>query len=230
MKAASLDQFHNRSFDGLEFCRLAYAFFEEVRSGPDGVAVLRKRPRAVKKLLEELLPICRYVQANYGPGRYMSVRWINGRQTFDAQIETTGAFVDNGGWPRSAAVEVTAAVHANDHLMRELLNTGTPVFGVEGIERTKDEDGKRLIVSKPTSYNNQSYIETFKQIVIASIAAKVSKQYPQDTTLIVDCSLHTVFLRDEWEEMIRRVREACPAHEFREIFMTDGARGFTAVL
>jgi hypothetical protein len=225
-----LAQFDDRWLDGLDFCRLVYEFFEKVRTGPNGVAVLRERKRVVKKLLEELLPICRYVQANYGAGKYMSVRWLNGSQPFDAQIETKGAFVDNGGWPSLSALEVTGAVHQNDHLMREMLNAGGPVFGVEGIEKTKDAGGNRQIVSKPTSYLNQSYIDTFKKIILAAVKAKVRKKYPSDTTLIVDCSLHTVFMRDEWEELVRRVRLECPKHEFREIFLSDGARGFSAVL
>jgi len=110
------------------------------------VRKLRERQRVEKKLLEELLPICRYVHANYGPGKYMSIRWMNGSQTYDAQVETTGAYVDNTGWPASSTLEVTGAVRPSDHLMRELLNSGGPVFGLEGIKKVKDQKGKARIV------------------------------------------------------------------------------------
>jgi hypothetical protein len=53
---------------------------------------MRMRPSALeKKLLEELLPICMYVQASYRPGRYTSVRWLKGNQAYDAEVRQVGA-------------------------------------------------------------------------------------------------------------------------------------------
>jgi hypothetical protein len=170
------------------------------------------------------------VQANYGPGKYMSIRWMNGSQTYDARVETAGAFVDNTGWPASSALEITGAVHPSDHLMRELLNSGGPVFGLEGIKKIKDQKGKARIVSEPTFSTNRSYIDTFKLIVLKAIGAKAAKTYPQYTTLIVDCSLNTVYMREDWEDLVGRVRKELPVHEFAEIFMSAGTRGFCATL
>jgi hypothetical protein len=66
---------------------------------------LRMRAGEVeKKIVEELLPICRYVQAHYGPGRYISVKWVNGSQHFDAVVHQSGSFVDHGQFPSNSAL------------------------------------------------------------------------------------------------------------------------------
>ena len=110
------------------------------RCGPsdDGVEKLRSRQRPEKKLLEELFPICRYIQAHYGPGLYMSVRWVDGNQGYDAQICSTGAVVEAAAWPATGHLEVTQAVHPKEHLMRELLRTEGSGFSVEGLSVGKD--------------------------------------------------------------------------------------------
>ena len=230
MEQTALTRFDNKLLDGLAFCRLVYDYFEQVRQSEGGVRTLRARPRPVKRLLEELLPIARYVQAHYGPGKYLSIRWMNGNQQFDAQVETTGAYVDNTGWPASSTIEVTHAVHENDHLMREKLNSEGAVFGLDGISRVIAEDGSKQVASVPVSYTNRSYIQDMQKIVVAAIQAKVSKSYPKHTALIVDCSLITLFLRDEWETLVTLIRADMPKHEFMEIYLTAGQVGYAAFL
>ena len=83
-------------------------------------------------MLEELLPIAKYVQANYRPGRYISVRWMDGSQPFDAQIEQRGAYVSENHYPSVGHLEVTCAMHPNEYLSRELLDTKGSAFGLEG--------------------------------------------------------------------------------------------------
>jgi hypothetical protein len=82
MPITPLDEFDGKLLDGLEFCSKVYALFESIRHADDGPSRLRMRPsRLEKKLLEELLPICKYVQASYRLGRYISVCWVDGSQT-----------------------------------------------------------------------------------------------------------------------------------------------------
>jgi hypothetical protein len=57
--------------DGLDFCRRVYDLFDQVRSDPDGIAKLRlRRTKNEKRLIKELIPIARYVQARYHEGRH----------------------------------------------------------------------------------------------------------------------------------------------------------------
>lgn len=218
------ETFHDKLLDGLDFCRLTYSLFDEIAKQPAGYNLLRNRERPEKKLLEELFPIARYVQTFYGPGRYISVRWLDGNQSFDAKIQTSGRLVDHGAWPPSGTLEVTQAVHANEHLMRELLNAKGGGFGLDGLRAGKGKRGARDIESIPVSYTNQSYIGDMAAIILKAIEAKTHKlargHYPDDTTLIVDCTLNTIFLRDEWERLIKLVRTTLSRTGFVRIFIT----------
>jgi len=229
-----LEVFHDRLLDGLEFCRLAYSLFDDAVNQPDDGHTLRERRGPLKQLIEELLPICRYVQTFYAPGQYISVRWVYGNQSFDAKVEATGKMVDHGMWPSNGTLEITQAVHENEHLMRELLNTKGGGFGLDGLSRGKGRRGAREIESVATSYSNQSYINDMCSIVLKAIEAKVVKlangDYPEGTTLIVDCSLTTIFLSNEWDKLIEMVRSALPTNRFDRIFLTAASGRYSATL
>jgi hypothetical protein len=71
--------------DGLDFCGKVYDLFDQVRGGPDGIAKLRLRPtKNEKRLIEELIPIARYMQARYREGHRIKVHWFSGSQPYDA--------------------------------------------------------------------------------------------------------------------------------------------------
>lgn len=231
---SELEPFHDKLLDGLHFCRLAYDRLDELLALPDQRHTLRERRGPVKKLLEELLPICRYIQTFYGPGQYLAVRWIYGSQSLDAKIESSGAAVDHGMWPARSTLEITQAVHENEYLMRELLNSKGGGFGLDGITKGAGKRGAREIFSEPMAYSNQSYIGEMAEIVLKSIGSKVAKaaqgKYPDDTTLIVDCSLTTIFLRSEWEALLETVRSRLPVHSFVQIFLTAASGKYSATL
>jgi hypothetical protein len=218
MSITPLAVFDNKLLDGLEFCSRVYALFESIRSATDGPSHLRMRPSKVeKKLLEELLPICKYVQASYRPGRYISVRWIDGNQIYDAEILQHGAYVTNSYYPAKSHLEVTCTMHPKEHLMRQLLETKGGAFGLAGIRRLKSGE----IVSTPVGYKNKEFIEAYSKLVLNEITKKAKKPYPENTTLIVQCTLNTIYMLDEWEALIADVREALPESSFREIYLYD---------
>jgi hypothetical protein len=81
MASASFSQIDGILLDGLNFCGKVYELFESIRHTEDGRSRLRMRTSEVeKKLVEELLPICKYLQTKYRSGRYISVKWVNGSQ------------------------------------------------------------------------------------------------------------------------------------------------------
>src|SRR5438045_3358322 len=89
-----LSTFDGKLLDGLRFCCQVYDLFDQVSSEPDGVAKLRLRPTKVeKRLVEELIPIARYVQARYREGRRIKVRWFSGSQPYDAILWSCGSLV-----------------------------------------------------------------------------------------------------------------------------------------
>ncbi len=131
--------------DGLDFCRKVYDLLDLISRESDGKSRLRLRQsKTDKRLIEELLPLARYIQARYQAGRRIKVRWLSGSQQHDAILWSSGSLVKHGGVPRKVFIEVTTSVHQNDHLRRQLLDQSGGSFGVKGIRR----EGKE-IVSKP---------------------------------------------------------------------------------
>lgn len=69
MASLELGNFNGQRLDGLRFCSMVYDLFEQIRATPEGPSDLRmRRGRENKRLIEELLPICRYVQTRYRHG------------------------------------------------------------------------------------------------------------------------------------------------------------------
>lgn len=212
-----LAQFDGQLLDGLEFCSKAYSLFEAIRNTPEGASRFRKRARPDKRLLEEILPICKYVQASYRPGRYMSVRWINGNQQYDAEVFQRGAYVNENYYPERAFLEVTCSMHPNEYLIRELLDKKGGAFGVDGVRRLNDGE----IESLPVGYSNREFVEKDAALIMTRVADKSAMSYPNDTTLIIDCTLSLPYMPDEWDDLMTRVRSGLSKTTFREIYLYD---------
>ena len=225
-----LDPLHDEALDGLEFARLAFALFEEVYQLPDDGKTLRERRGDVKPLLEEVLPIARYVLANYGQGQYLTVRWVRGSQPFDAKVEAHGGRVDHGVWPAQGTLEVTTAVHPNEYLMRERLNAEGGAFGLDGLKRVKGADGVKTVESVPIVNSGTETTNSMAGFILAAIRAKAAADYPQDTTLIVNIELNTIYVTEAWLQLVQLVRNGCPAHGFREVFLCAGSGHFSTSL
>lgn len=227
MSISPLSQFDGEFIDGLKFCAMTYILFEQIRSTENGPSRLRMRATEVeKKLIEELLPICKFVQAKYRAGRYISVRWINGSQQFDAEVVQSGTYVQQGYFPASAFLEATCVMHPNDYLSRELLDTNGEAFGLDGIRRLKT----RQIESKPVVHTNHEFIHSYSKLVLKQIRKKAEIKYPPETTLIVQCSLNTLYTPEEWELLVAAIRSEQLEHQFREIFMYDTVTEYSCSL
>jgi len=214
-----LSTFDGRLLDGLDFCRKVYDLFDQVRRGPDGVAKLRLRPtKNEKRLLEELIPIARYVQARYQEGRRIKVCWCSGSQSFDAILWSSGALVEHHQAPRKLLVEVTTSVHPNEHLTRQVLHERGGSFGVKGISRNKKTGD---IVSKPHVHTNDELTTDLAGQIIERLRSKSDKQYPLGTVLVVNCVPNGLILDSEWEDAIERVTKAQVHLAFREVFLLD---------
>lgn len=214
----ALDRFDDQLIDGLQFCSLAYKLFEQIRAEADGASRLRMRETVIeKKLLEEILPICKYIQAKYRTGRYISVRWKSGSQQHDAELSQVGAYIDEGYYPSQGYLEVTCATHPNDYLSRELLDKQGLAFGADGLKRLKD----RSIESEPVIHTNQDFVERFSKHLLARILDKANKTYPENTSLIVSCSLDTLYTSDDWDYLRKLIEQSWLNHQFKEVYIYD---------
>ena len=105
-------------------------------------------------------------------------------------------------------------MHKNEHWMWKL----SPAFAPEGVKKTKD--GTR--VCEPVSFSNFEHVENFVPIVVDSIEKKANKNYPENTSLIVQCFLNSLYTSDEWGLLISKVRENVKQHPFKELLIYDG--------
>jgi len=224
----TLGDFNNHLMNGLDFCKKAYGLFEEIRRCPDGIERLRlRKDRQEKKLIEELLPIARYIQARYSACRQIKVRWIDGKQNYDARLLSAGVLVEKRLAPKGQYVEVTTAVHENDHISRRLMNEQGHTFGVKGIQKDP-RTGK--YVSRPHAYTNHEGSEDLAKKILERIKAKNKIEYPTHTTLIIQCFLDTLFWESEWEYAIQMVKCSGVVYRFQEIFLFDSNHHYSATM
>jgi hypothetical protein len=221
--------FDDQLLDGLDFCKKVYDMFDQVRGGPDGVARLRLRPTIdEKRLIEELVPLARYVQARYREGRRIKVRWLKGSQAYDAILWSSGGLVKHRMAPRRQAVEVTSSVHENDHLARLLLHKRGGSFGVKGISKDR-KTGE--IMSKPHVYTNDELATDLAEQMLLRLKSKSSKGYGPGTVLIINCFPNSLITGSEWNEAVELVKQAQGADlGFREVFLLDAVMSHSTTL
>jgi hypothetical protein len=215
--------------DGLDYCSRVYDLFDQINREPDGVTRLRlQQSKTEKRLLEELLPLARYVQARYQEGRRIKVRWLSGSQPYDAILWSSGSLVKRGGKPRRVFVEVTTSVHPKDHLRRHLLHQRGGSFGVKGIYQERKAS---IIISKPYVFREDEHARDLAEQILERINAKAKKIYPSATVLVVNCiPTCSLLFEDEWNDAVEQVRNAKPIIPFREIFLLDMLMSHTTTL
>lgn len=214
-----LAHFDGRLLDGLVFCADVYKLFETIRSGPNGVERIRLRPsNTEKRLMEELLPICRYIQTYYRLGRYISVRWVNGSQSYDAELQQSGWYIDHGYYQAHAHLEATCAMHENEHWIRKLLNEGHSTSAPEGIVKTKGKQPR----SHPVVFSEFEHVENFVPLIVSLIRKKSGIAYPAHTSLVVQCHLNTLYTPEDWRLLVSKVEQQIQTTPFQEVLLFDG--------
>jgi hypothetical protein len=203
--------------DGLGFCRKVYDVFDQINREPEGKSRLRLRQsKTDKRLVEELLPLARYIQARYQAGRRIKVRWLSGPQQYDAILWSSGSLVKHRDAPRKVYVEITTSVHPKEYLVRQRLDQRGGSFGVKGIHR----EGKD-IVSKPYVFSGGENAKDLAEQILARLREKARKAYPSATVLIVNCIPNCpILFEDEWADAVEQVRRAGPV-AFREVFLLN---------
>jgi hypothetical protein len=227
-RTLDLSTFDGRVMDGLAFCKKVYDMYDQIRSEPDGSSKIRMRStKKEKRLAEELIGIARYIQCRYAVDRRLKVRWEAGSQPYDAVVFASGPLAEYGLIKRRIYLEVTLAVHENEHLVRELVNSGVPSFGPKGT--TRDRKTKQIISNAHTRDENEIANDLASQIV-ARLKSKAEKPYPENTVLIIQCIPNSVMLPQEWNPAIKQVNDATIPHPFLEVFVCCGHLNQSATL
>lgn len=211
---SKLSHLDGELIDGLVFCSEVYILFEKVRADAEGIKRLRVRATSTEKLIiEELLPICRYVQTYYRAGRYISVRWIDGNQSYDAELFQKGDYIKYGYYPAESYLEITSAMHKNEHWRWKLDGS----FAPEGITKLK----KGGVVSEPVTFTNTEHVEKFIPIILKQLNKKSKIPYPDNTSLVVQCHLNSLYTIDDWQLLVDETKRNLPTHTFNEILIYD---------
>ncbi len=219
MPIRGLEELDGRFLDGLAFCRIAYDIFDRVRAAPAGVEELRMlRSVRSKKLIEEVLPVARFVQARYRPGLRIHVRWKGGNQTHDAFLRFSGPAVDHQKVPTRQFLEVSTAVHPNEYLSREQLNREGMSWG-PGLARRDRNTG--LAASEPYVRDYREPEREHVAQILDVIRDKQAKRYPAATTLLIRVVVNAPMLDDEWAFIVAEVGKHCGSLRFREVILIE---------
>ena len=73
------------------------------------------------------------------------------------------------------------------------------------------------------SYDNPSFIEHFVDLIVLRIHKKMSKNYPENTILVICCELDIGYFSKEWNILEEKVRALNIEHNFKEIFIYDSS-------
>ena len=167
-----LSEISNRLMDGLIFCRKIYKILENIKQSKDGIDKVRLQKGIMNKFIKEVLPIARYVQMRYSPGRKIKVKWINGYEAYDAYLLSSGFLINMGEVSRKQFIQVTTAVHQNDYLCRQYFIEKGHSWGPK---ITKRDKLTKEIISEPYCYTDDEHADDFAAIIIERIRIKIKK-------------------------------------------------------
>ena len=178
---------------------------------------MRRSTRA-KKLIEEILPLTSYVQAQHGAALRIRIKWLGGNQSYDAHLTCSGSDVERGVVPKRQFLEVTTATHANEYLVREQLHKTGGAFAARSTHRNPKT---RAIISEPSVYGHRELENELLTQISDVISKKVQKKYPRPTSLLVRCVVHDVILDDEWSYLVQELRNRGGLFPFREVLLFE---------
>lgn len=219
MKVHEFGELDNVLLDGLDFCKRVYHLFDEIRTAPNGIEELRmRRTRRAKKVIEELLPLAGYVQIKYEPALRLRIRWRAGNQSYDAIVNCSGMRAERGEAPKRHYIEVTTAAHSNEYLVREHLNRTGGAFAARSTHRDSTSKQTR---SEPSVYSYRELEEELISQVNRIVEKKQKKSYPSSTTLLIQCTAHSVILEDEWSHVVEQLRRRKNYKPFLEVVLYE---------
>jgi hypothetical protein len=179
-----LTKFRNRFVPAGVFARRAFAALEALHVQE----FFGRRPRGVKGLVEEVVPMAVFARNFEAPERRVSCKYLGqSGDRADGEIRVAGIYVVTQGFvERSYFIEVTTAEAPYEHLKREALARDGFVFGGPGIRRTgsRHREGSR-IESKPSVRDAGAGVDDTAPLVRTAIEKKLKKDYPQPCILLV---------------------------------------------
>jgi len=189
--ATRLSDFDNIKFTVEQFIDKVEEELNEMKHHQDYGTLARERGRnrTIKKFIEELLPLQKYLVFRLNNGILAeTIRWKNGSQQGDAILN------------ESEIIEITVAEHENEWIVRERMNRGKPTFSADG---TSKENG--ITSSIPVVKSPQDRIHVHTDMIINAIKKKIEKPYTIDS-LVIFLNQDGLLMEDEFKAIIDNVR------------------------
>jgi len=214
MPVAGLESIDGRWLDSVEFLETAFALLSAIKAEPSGRdEMLRLSTPRAKKMSEEILPLAAYARSLRERGQKLELRWLGGNQAYDAEVRGEGPEIPK-------YLEATIAVPDNEYLVREHISEKGFAWAAAGTSRGP---ATKQVESKPRAGEHSESQGELEFLVRQAIAKKVQKDYPTDTSLIVQFRLDRCLLRDEFDEIVAALQAtpADPAQKVREVIVIE---------
>ncbi len=181
------------------------------------------RPRDVKNLVEEVLPLALFVNSQERQQQRVRCKYFGGDHKFDAKIRIEGPQSPT----RTHHVEVTAAVSSREHLAREALHRDGIVHAGPSVKRVKRADGSKAVESRSTARSPNAAFNDLVSWVVGAVRKKSNRSYPEGTILIVRADDSEAMLRPaEWYALaIAASKQLASSAPFESVFVVDPNHG-----
>lgn len=183
--------------------------------------------RGIKVLHEEIWPLAMLARFLDAPERRVRCQYLgDDGSPCDGKFWLSGYEVDHGFTKPEFSIEVTSAQFPLEHLRREAMGLGDPVFlGPEIDAVGHKDDPDRKIVSKANARSVSEFVPETARWVQEAIGRKCAKEYPDPSILLVRvCPERRLSIRD-WSEVLDQIVVPANGSPFDLIYTVDLSTG-----
>ncbi|WP_096894811.1 hypothetical protein [Candidatus Scalindua japonica] len=187
----SLQEFDNINFTASDFIEKVDAEFKKIRCHKGYGYLVRERGKhkEIKKFIEEILPLQKYLQFLYRNGmRAETIKWQNGSQKGDAILNT------------DEIIEITVAEHKKEYIVRERENKGEPTFCAEGASKKNG-----VTESIPVEKGPEDCINAHTKM-IEDVINKKLKKYDKINSLVIYLNQDGLLEKEEFNTVVKNIQ------------------------
>ena len=186
-----IQEFDNINFTVLEFIKKVDTEFNKISRHKNYGYLSRERGRhrELKKFIEEILPLQKYLLYRLSNGmKADTIKWQKGNQKGDAILDT------------GEIIEITVAEHEKEYIVREHMNKGKPTFCAEGARKKKG-----VTESIPVGKSPEDRINAHTKMVEDAINKKL-KLYDRINSLVIYLNQDGLLEKDEFNVVIKNIK------------------------
>ncbi len=194
-----LEKFDNIDFTVSQFVQKVDAEFKTICGDQDYGKLARARGnhREIKKFIEEILPLQKYILFRLRNGMASeTIKWMNSNQR--RQSNQKGDAILNS----NEIIEITVAEHEKEYVVREHMNKGNPTCGADGASKKNG-----VTNSVPVCKSPQDRINAHTKMLEDAINKKLEK-YNRLSSLVIYLNQDGLLMEDEFNTVIENIEGA----------------------